>query len=162
MTNELRAIAEAATPGPWFFGVAYEAERGPKPFDYTGPGYYDNGGIMGADGTTVVGCDEYDVFKSPQDVAFIATFDPPTVLRLLADLEAAEARVGDMQLALDWSMGVAGALEPGDSRAVSNEFVAAFSIQCDQTERLDECRDILRTALANPTPTPPANQDDQA
>lgn len=72
------------TPGPWFYGIAYEAERGPIPFDRQSPGYSDNAGIIGADGTTVVGCDEYHVFNSPEDARLIAA--APDLLEALTDL----------------------------------------------------------------------------
>jgi hypothetical protein len=49
------------TPGPWYYGIAGESERGPQPLSYRGPGYYDNAGVL-AGSTTIVGCDEYDVF----------------------------------------------------------------------------------------------------
>lgn len=49
------------TPGPWFYGVAYEPERGAQPLTYRGPGYYENAGILAGE-ETVAGCDEYDVF----------------------------------------------------------------------------------------------------
>lgn len=50
------------TPGPWFYGVAYDPERGPQPLTYRGSGYYANAGILAPNGETIVGCDEYDVF----------------------------------------------------------------------------------------------------
>jgi len=61
------------TPGPWLFGLhryndetnQYEVDV--KPFDYAGPGYYDNPAILTADGTEIVGCDEYNVFGTPAD-----------------------------------------------------------------------------------------------
>ncbi len=82
--NELRAIAEAATAGPW------EAiERS---------GYHE---ILAADETSdwygrekmhAVAYVDTEIDQQEAIARFIATFDPPTVLRLLADLEAAEAR----------------------------------------------------------------------
>jgi hypothetical protein len=65
------------TPGPWIFGIRnYDDECKPgfieKPFDYKGPGFFDNPGIFGADGTEVVGCDEYLIFGSPDDARLIA------------------------------------------------------------------------------------------
>jgi hypothetical protein len=65
------------TPGPWIFGIRnYDDECKPgfieKPFDYKGPGFFDNPGIFGADGTEVVGCDEYLIFNSPDNARLIA------------------------------------------------------------------------------------------
>ena len=64
-------MTDQFTPGPWFYGIAYHPEKGPQPLDYTGPGYYDNPGIIGANGNTLVGCDEYDVFDNPRDTALM-------------------------------------------------------------------------------------------
>jgi hypothetical protein len=50
------------TPGPWFYGIAYEPEKGEQPLSYRGPGYYQNPGLLSASGETIVGCDEYDIF----------------------------------------------------------------------------------------------------
>jgi hypothetical protein len=66
MSNETRFTA-----GPWFYGICHQEERGAVPLDYEAPGYYDNTAIMGADGTRVVGCDEYHVFGSQADVALL-------------------------------------------------------------------------------------------
>ena len=61
------------TPGPWMFGLhrynddSNQYEVLVKPFEYAGPGYYDNPAILAADGTEIVGCDEYNVFSSPAD-----------------------------------------------------------------------------------------------
>lgn len=56
------------TPGPWRFvangemGDDCNVPRVPVPFDFTGPGYYNNPSIEGPGGETVVGCGEYLVF----------------------------------------------------------------------------------------------------
>jgi hypothetical protein len=55
------------------------------------------------------------------------------------------ARSRDLQLALDWALGVLERYEPTDSRAVSDEFVSAAAIACDCAN--EECREILRAAL---------------
>lgn len=60
------------TPGPWRYGIAYMPKLPSVPYDYKSGHYYDNTGVIGADGTTVVGCDEYHVFNSAADVALIA------------------------------------------------------------------------------------------
>ncbi len=82
--NELRAIAEAATAGEWTTdphpeGAVFEI--------YAGDLYI---------AECPWGMPDVDVVPrmavSRANARFIATFDPPTVLRLLADLEAAEAR----------------------------------------------------------------------
>lgn len=63
-TGKLRAVAEAATPGKW---------------DLV------DGAVLDQDDHEVC------IAFADDDVTHIATFDPPTVLRLLARLEAAEA-----------------------------------------------------------------------
>lgn len=87
----------AHTPGPWFYGISYEPERGPVPFDYESPGYYENSGILAADGTTVVGCGEYTIFNSPEDVRLMVA--APDML------EALKTTAGNIR-----SLGPAGAL----------------------------------------------------
>ena len=72
------------TPGPWHYGKAYNSEGGSVPFDYVSPGFYDNPGIIGANGVTVVGCDEYYVFNSPEDARLIAA--APDLLEALSDM----------------------------------------------------------------------------
>jgi hypothetical protein len=72
------------SPGPWFYGIAYAEERGPVPFDYKSPGYYDNTGIIANDGTTVVGCGEYNVFHSPADARLLTA--APDLLEALDEL----------------------------------------------------------------------------
>jgi hypothetical protein len=62
----------AHTPGPWRFGIRDCEAFIEKPFDYTGPGYIENPSIFGADGTEVVGCDEYMVFSGEADARLIA------------------------------------------------------------------------------------------
>jgi hypothetical protein len=77
------------TPGPWVFGVRIYDEDcklgvAEKPFDYVSPGYYDNPGIFGPNGTEVVGCDEYFIFNSSDDARLIAA--APDLLEALKDM----------------------------------------------------------------------------
>lgn len=85
------------TPGPWVFGIrCYDEECKPgfveKPFDYVSPGYYDNAGIFGPDGTEIVGCDEYSIFNSPADARLIAA--APDLLETIRKLRAMCADFG--------------------------------------------------------------------
>ena len=56
------------TPGPWRFVADGEMDadcntpRIPVPFDFSGPGYYNNPSIEGPNGETIAGCGEYLVF----------------------------------------------------------------------------------------------------
>jgi hypothetical protein len=59
------------TPGPWMFGIRGDKNPIEKPFDYYGPGYYDNPVIFGSDGSEVAGCDEYMIFNTEADVRLI-------------------------------------------------------------------------------------------
>jgi hypothetical protein len=77
------------TPGPWIFGIRNyddECKLGftEKPFDYKGPGFYENPGIFGADGTEIVGCDEYSIFNSPADARLITA--APDLLEALKEM----------------------------------------------------------------------------
>jgi hypothetical protein len=57
-------------------------------------------------------------------------------------------READLELALDLALRWLFPHEPPDSRAVSNEFVAMAAIFCGQADNLDECRSIIRDAIA--------------
>jgi hypothetical protein len=59
------------------------------------------------------------------------------------------SRIADLELALDLALARLVHLEPGDSRAVSNEFVAMAAISCNIRDNLDECRQIIRDALGD-------------
>jgi hypothetical protein len=76
----------AHTPGPWRFGIRDCEAFIEKPFDYTGPGYNENPSIFGADGTEVVGCDEYMVFSGEADARLIAA--APDLLEALSQASA--------------------------------------------------------------------------
>ena len=84
---ELRAVAEAATPGPWVFdppGMWGDEDDIPQ----SAVRQIDSGSITWDDHGG-------EVFK-PEDAAHIATFDPPTVLALIAALEAKTAEADDL------------------------------------------------------------------
>ena len=74
--------------------------RIPVPFDFTGPGYYNNPSIEGPGGETVVGCGEYMVF-SPRsfkderaaNVALICA--APDLLNLLTAADRLEELTGE-------------------------------------------------------------------
>lgn len=83
--NELRKIAEAATPGPW---VACSEGDPDGTRRYTVNPDRELGTDVCAMG--------YDVAGSA-NVEFIATFDPPTVLALLNRLEQAERNADTYQ-----------------------------------------------------------------
>lgn len=79
------------TAGPWVFGILswgdgaiQEIEE--KPFDYSGPGYYDNPSIMDKNGNEIVGCGEYDVFSSPENTRLMVA--APDLLEALEALLA--------------------------------------------------------------------------
>jgi hypothetical protein len=63
------------TPGPWRFGlldwINSEDKFIDKPLDYVGPGYYDNPVICGKNGEIIVGCDEYFIFSTSEDIALL-------------------------------------------------------------------------------------------
>ena len=74
------------TPGPWIFGIRGDEMPIEKPFDYCGPGYYDNPAIFGSDGSEVAGCDEYMIFNNEADVRLIVA--APDLLDALKRIEA--------------------------------------------------------------------------
>lgn len=84
------------TPGPWRFGI-YNWEKNAfeeKPFEYVAPGYYDNPEIVGPNGESVVGCDEYCVFGSEANARLIASA-PDLLDALLAALPFVEDAADD-------------------------------------------------------------------
>ena len=74
--TKLRRIAEAATPGPWNLHTLRTDET------------HDIRGSIDDEANIVIYAECEDA-----DAAHVATFDPPTVLALIARLEAAEAKV---------------------------------------------------------------------
>ena len=89
------------TAGPWVFGilswgegVTQEIEE--KPFDYSGPGYYANPSIMDKNGTEIVGCDEYNIFSSPENTRLMVAAPD-----LLEALEMAEAMLCRLEPIVD-------------------------------------------------------------
>lgn len=83
--DDLRKIAEAATPGPWeSITEAYSSELG----DYLG-GY-----IPGVAERFVTEHDGVTPPLSPEDAKFIATFNPQKVLELLEETERLQKLVG--------------------------------------------------------------------
>jgi hypothetical protein len=114
MTNNLRELAEKATPGPWRFGISdWNQDTNVvvevKPFDYTSGRHSDNPGIFGVNNLMVVGCDEYDVFRSTADKAYLTAASPDVVLALLEEIDRLRSVI---QLTYDNSMSLA--LHPDD------------------------------------------------
>lgn len=68
--------------------------------------------------------------------------------RAEAEIAAAKRRIEELEAGLTCAMNVWGPLEPGDSRAVSNEYVAVAAILCGLGN--DEGRAIIDTANAQP------------
>jgi hypothetical protein len=86
--TELRAAAEAATPGPWDVRICFDPERGVQdPYTYDAPDYCENLGVYSAlAGEKVAGCGEYKIADAP-DLAYIAAANPAAILRLLAHVD---------------------------------------------------------------------------
>jgi hypothetical protein len=80
--TELRRIAEAATPGPWFQGR-------------DGRHYESDLDVYSEREPSDTSHDIATHIWSVADAAHIATFDPPTVLALLDRLERAEKAIAD-------------------------------------------------------------------
>lgn len=98
------------SPGPWIFGVEEwdddAARRKPvaKPFDYSGPGHYDNPSIFGADGNEIVGCDEYMVFRNPADIRLLVAA-PDLLEALKSAAEYLHDKSGCLWLGSDFQRG---------------------------------------------------------
>lgn len=88
LTN-LRKIAEASTPGPWVYGDNRDG-LGNKLHPAKFPGKYNP-------------ISDFE-YTEDEDAEHIATFDPPTVLALLARLEQAEQAVARArEVAAGWA-----------------------------------------------------------
>ena len=83
--SALKALAEKATPGEWEFSARDEGwatvDIPDGPDDTMQLAWHEGGGITAMDSA---------------NAEFIAAFDPPTVLALIARLEEAEGRVGNV------------------------------------------------------------------
>lgn len=91
--QELRRIAEAATPGPWT--SPWEQKDGLDPEEY---------GFYGASGDKIVGLLWYDGWHlecSEENARHIATFDPPTVLAMLDEIERLRREISVQQTTLE-------------------------------------------------------------
>lgn len=82
------------TKGPWRFGIKDDDEIIEKPITYCGPGFYDNPSIFGADGSNIVGNDEYLVFDKPENIALILA--APDLLEALENLLRCNCIDGDI------------------------------------------------------------------
>ena len=61
-------------------------------------------------------------------------------------LDAAEARIAKLEAALSCALKIWVKIEPPDSRAVSNEFVACAAVQAGLAD-LSQAEDVIRAAL---------------
>jgi hypothetical protein len=92
----LREVAEAATPGPWESNVL-----GSEGYEVRGPDvpHKPTSSVMRRPRVARCGYEGWDIDKA--NAEHIATFDPPTVLALLARLDAAEAARDEALAALE-------------------------------------------------------------
>ena len=128
--DALEAVAKAATPGPW---EAY-ADRCVRTEPY-GPIIYDDS------------CQENE--NADANMAYVATFDPPTTLALIAEVRSLRARVAEVEasFALDGEDGhpcirVEAYLRAEDARKAAEQQVA------DLTAERDEARNLARMGAA--------------
>ena len=103
--GKLEEVARAATPGPWRRQDHTGPYRFEKPEEWLGYAWIGHGGE--ADGRFMASVAEMDRRKDASkpwreqasaDALHIATFDPPTVLRLISDLRAANTALLREQL----------------------------------------------------------------
>lgn len=87
--DDLEAVARDATPGPWIADP-------PSAWDTDDVGGYQLQAAVRVKDSGSITWDDHggEVFK-PADAEFIATFDPPTVLALIAKLREAEAVIAE-------------------------------------------------------------------
>ena len=104
----LRALAEAATSGPWVVGDRWTDGGGSA---VSCVNRYDDVSIEGAIVQAVNG-----EWPDEPNAAFIAAADPSTVLALLARLDEAEGLLAEATGTTDWSI-AAGALWDRRARA---------------------------------------------
>lgn len=109
--EELKKLAEAATPGPWRTGsisrwCSLPHQHGGNACKYTNVSWNDDPAFFGryvsvaSDGAEIVGGDNYGPKLSLSDAAYIAAANPTRIQALLTELselkaraEAAEAQV---------------------------------------------------------------------
>ena len=116
--NELRGIAEAATPGEWEAGDIWV---------FTDPVYPDDNRLSDVLGMKYADEDRARIERERglRNATHIATFDPPTVLALLSRLEAAEKVIAD---ALSW-------MNTGDGRLTDHPLRRILSTYTKGTDR---------------------------
>ena len=101
--GRLREVAEAATPGPWYWEPP-SGEDWPQSDESLLTRHRGEGDDYDPDVLSAWGYDASGTHASDEDRTHISTFDPPTVLALLDRLEAAEAKVARAQaLAEEWA-----------------------------------------------------------
>lgn len=94
--EELKAIAEAATPGPWF--VHEDAV-------YSGTPTKKQPGLLVGFDREICRIDDLDVTKKQmrREAKFIATFNPALIAKLLAVAEAAQVVSPWLIPGMDWT-----------------------------------------------------------
>lgn len=118
--DQLRQIAENATPGPWM------------EFHENGtPGEYEAFICPPATGARLVDYAPRD--QRDKDALYIATFDPPTVLALIERVEAAEAALASQR-------GVVKTL--AERNVELTKFKDAYSLQAQELEQAEAERDF--------------------
>lgn len=98
---ELRAVAEKATPGPWQHDAHYPMFIGERHAVIRPAGDAVILGIAGVLAYTPETKERRYDTRAANDATYIATFDPPTVLSLLAIIEEDGKRIAAMENELD-------------------------------------------------------------
>lgn len=101
--DALRTTAQAATEGPWTWDTGYRVPtlEGVKTEVYSEDDVFTHAvPVLEIDHDGGCACRslcELEVTLSDEDKAFVAAFNPKVALELLARLEAAEARVAELE-----------------------------------------------------------------
>ena len=140
--DELRRLAEAATPGPWF---AHEAKRSANTkYRWVGRRHHQQNGS----GVCRIIGDPGPPDRKDADAAYIAAANPAAILALLDRLRDAEAREARLREALE---AAPDAIDAAYSQALDEEQGNDFSAERHRKD-VASWKAMRRAALAEPQP----------
>ena len=138
--TSLRALAEAATPGPWQSRYERYAWELTKPCEIS-PGNFSHPlNILKANSGS------HDWPPAPQDAAFIAAANPTAVLALLDNLAAAEWRADAAEADREEFRAIAEAARAEVAALRAKSPTVTWCLDC-QTEATDQCCEEHRLTI---------------
>lgn len=155
---EMRAVAEAATPGPWAWDDSLEWHADPDGIEAmrrqglpTPAGDEFVGVKFGSQTVCVATTGPAHDRASKADAKHIATFNPPTVLALLDALQAAEAQLATLQGKLaDTQEHIAYHLRdfrPGDDMKATGDLAVDMAAFAERMKARAEAAEAKHAAL---------------